>query len=159
MDLQKQLDELADTVGEMGRVIAELQDANRALKKRVDEMGDVRSDLHTIHKDVKTVHDNFTSFHNMEYQVLSAVVEDLSTKIEGRNKSAPVKRNMTDADALRVLNGDMAGLNHKEAADAMGLTYAQVYSCRGGFTFKHVIHELERKGWKNTWEKPKKQNR
>lgn len=84
---------------------------------------------------------------------LSDQVEALTAKVEGRNKSAPTKRNMTDADAMRVLQGDMKDLNHKEAAIEMGLTYAQVYSCRGGFTFKHVIHDLEKAGWKNIWEK------
>ena len=83
---------------------------------------------------------------------LSAQLEEVTAKVEGRNKSAPTKRNMTDADALNVLNGEMKALNHKEAALAIGLTYAQVYSCRGGFTFKHVIHELEKTGWKNPWE-------
>ena len=84
---------------------------------------------------------------------LADQVDALTAKVEGRNKSAPTKRNMTDADAMRALQGDMKELNHKEAAIAMGLTYAQVYSCRGGFTFKHVIHDLEKTGWKNPWEK------
>jgi hypothetical protein len=84
---------------------------------------------------------------------LTEQLEEVIAKVEGRNKSAPTKRNMTDADALNVLNGEQKGVNHKEAALAIGLTYAQVYSCRGGFTFKHVIHELEKSGWKNQWEK------
>src|SRR5574337_85307 len=77
----------------------------------------------------------------------------LRAKVDGRNKSAPVKRNMTDADAEKVLKGDLAALGHKEAAESIGLTYAQVYSCRLGFTFKHVHKLLEKEGWKSPWAK------
>lgn len=80
-------------------------------------------------------------------------IEDLSAKVEGRNKSAPVKRNMTDRDALNVLDGETKDVGHKEAAERLGLTYAQVYSCRLGFTFKHVIRDLEKGGWKSPWAK------
>lgn len=80
-------------------------------------------------------------------------LDALTEKVEGRNRSAAVKRNMTDADALRVLKGDVHGLGHKEAAEAIGLTYAQVYSCRLGFTFKHVHRDLEKAGWKSKWAK------
>lgn len=82
-----------------------------------------------------------------------ASIDDLRAKVEGRNKSAPVKRNMTDEDALRVLKGDLVQLGHKEAAEKVGLTYAQVYSCRLGFTFKHVIKDLEKDGWRSPWAK------
>lgn len=88
-----------------------------------------------------------------EFKALCAAVDDLRVKVEGRNKSAAVKRNMTDADAMRVLRDDLCELGHKEAAEELGLTYAQVYSCRLGFTFKHVIRELEKAGWKNRWAK------
>lgn len=82
-----------------------------------------------------------------------ARIEEISAKVEGRNKSAPVKRNMTDADALAALNGPYKDMGHKETAEALGLTYAQVYSCRLGFTFKHVIRELEKAGWTCKWAK------
>lgn len=76
-------------------------------------------------------------------------VEEL---VGGRNKSAPVKRNMTDDDARRVMTDpEIAKLDHKEAAAAVGLTYAQVYSCRKTFTFKHIHKELRDSGWKNPW--------
>lgn len=95
------------------------------------------------------------AYENLSGLVESIVarVEELSAKVEGRNKSAPVKRNMTDADALAVLNGDQKDLGHKEAAAVLGLTYAQVYSCRLAFTFKHVIRDLEKTGWKAKWAK------
>jgi hypothetical protein len=80
-------------------------------------------------------------------------VEGLTTKVEGRNRSAPTKRNMTDSDARRVLDGDLKDLKHKEAGEAAGLTYAQVYSCRGGYTFKHVHKQLKELGWRDPWAK------
>lgn len=80
-------------------------------------------------------------------------VERIGTKVDARNKSAPVKKHMTDDDARRVLDGDLADLQHKEAAERAGLTYAQVYSCRGEYTFKHVHKVLRDAGWKNPWAK------
>lgn len=85
-------------------------------------------------------------------------IEKLETMVLARNSSAPTKRNMTDEDALRVLTGDLRELAHKDAAEKAGLTYAQVYSCRLEFTFKHV-HKTLRDGstpeapWVNAWVK------
>lgn len=85
---------------------------------------------------------------------LEARCTALESLVGGRNKSAATKRNMTDADALAVLTGEWKGLNHKDAAAASGLTYAQVYSCRCEFTFKHVHKDLRRAKWVNPWAKP-----
>ena len=81
-------------------------------------------------------------------------IEELETLVKGRNRSAPTKRNMTDEDALRCATGDVADLDHKQAADKLGLTYAQVYSFRLEYTFKHVLKTLRDGGWKNPWLKP-----
>lgn len=51
-------------------------------------------------------------------------------------------REMTDDDARRVMGGDMKSVPHKDAAEKLGLSYAQVYSARKGFTFKHIAKEL-----------------
>jgi hypothetical protein len=89
-------------------------------------------------------------------------VSEIETLIKGRNRSAPVKRNMTDADAYACLIGEFKDLDHKEAGESMGLTYAQVYSCRLEYTFKHVHQRLRQSGvdvdgvvtpWKNRWAK------
>jgi len=88
-----------------------------------------------------------------EFKALREKLEDVTAKVEGRNKSAAVKRNMTDPDALKVLNGEHKDMGHKEVAELIGLTYAQVYSCRLGFTFKHVHRDLEKAGWKSPWSK------
>lgn len=85
----------------------------------------------------------------------SARIEKLETLVLARNASAATKRNMTDEDALRVLTGDLRDVAHKDAAEKIGLTYAQVYSCRLEFTFKHVHKDLRDnvKEWKNPWAK------
>jgi hypothetical protein len=90
-----------------------------------------------------------------EFKSLTARVEELGAMIEGRNKSAPTKRNMTDADAIRVMTGDLKDASHKEAGEAAALTYAQVYSCRLEYTFKHVHKALKEANpeYKNKWSK------
>jgi len=98
--------------------------------------------------------------HELNLTVLELItrLERVETMVLARNSSAPTKRNMTDEDALKVLTGDLKGLAHKEAAEKAGLTYAQVYSCRLEFTFKHV-HKTLRDGskpeapWVNPWAK------
>lgn len=62
-------------------------------------------------------------------------------------------REMTDDDAIRVLNGDLKDASHKSAAETLGLSYGQVYSCRGEYTFKHVLKKLKNEGFKNRWVK------
>ena len=84
----------------------------------------------------------------MEQQII-----ELRDQVGGKNRSAATKRNMTDADALRVLDGDVKDMGHKEAAGMVGLTYAQVYSARLAFTFKHVHRTLEKAGWVSKWSK------
>lgn len=86
---------------------------------------------------------------------LTARIEKIETLVLARNASAATKRNMTDEDALRVLTGDLRDIPHKEAAERIALTYAQVYSCRLEFTFKHVHKDLRDnvKEWKNPWSK------
>lgn len=86
---------------------------------------------------------------------LTARIEKIETLVLARNASAATKRNMTDEDALRVLTGDLRDMSHKEAAEKIALTYAQVYSCRLEFTFKHVHKDLRDnvKEWKNPWSK------
>lgn len=72
---------------------------------------------------------------------LQKQVEELSKKVEGfkvRDRGPKSSRTMTDLDAWRVMHGDLKGTSHREAAKALGLSYGQVYSARGDYTFKHV---------------------
>ena len=98
------------------------------------------------------------ALHEAQIEERTARIETLEKLVMARNSSAPTKRNMTDEDALKVLTGDLKDLSHKDAAEKAGLTYAQVYSCRLEFTFKHVHKALRDAAtpdapWVNTWAK------
>lgn len=81
---------------------------------------------------------------------LTAKVEVLEAKV---NAPKPESKEMTDEHALRVTYGDLKDKKHKDAAEALGLTYGQVYSCRLEFTFKDVHKKAKGEGKKNDWVK------
>lgn len=78
-------------------------------------------------------------------------IKELQAKIEPKRNEA--QREMTDADARRILTGDLASTKHKDAAGQLGLSYGQVYSCRLEFTFKHIHKEMKEAGTVNPWAK------
>ena len=85
---------------------------------------------------------------------LTARIEALEKKIEELTKPKnEAQREMTDDDAKRILTGDMKDLKHKDAAEKLGLSYGQIYSCRFEHTFKHVHKALKAEGFKNSWVK------
>lgn len=93
-----------------------------------------------------------------KFEALNATVEALNARIEKLEKqlearSTKSEREMTADDARRCMGGDLADKKHKEAAEALGLTYGQVYSARLGFTFKNVAKELKEQGVKSAWVK------
>ena len=73
---------------------------------------------------------------------LNEVIEALNTKPKAsRDRGPESTREMTEEDARRLLLGDLAAKNHKDAAKELGLSYGQVYSSRKGFTFKGIYKE------------------
>ncbi len=88
-----------------------------------------------------------------QLQALEARIQALETKIEAlETKLANVKvrdrgptstREMSREDARRVIFGDLASNSHKECAEILGLSYAQIYSARGEYTFKDIHREKE----------------
>jgi hypothetical protein len=58
-----------------------------------------------------------------------------------RDRGPASSREMTDDDARRVVHGDLKDAKHKAAAEALGLSYGQVYSARIGATFKAISRE------------------
>ena len=64
---------------------------------------------------------------------LEAQIESLTAK-----KGPSSQREMTLEDAERVINGDLKDVPHKKAAEILKLSYGQIYSARGGYTFKGV---------------------
>lgn len=76
-------------------------------------------------------------------QALEAKVADLTAKLENR-RGPKSTRQMTEDDARRIMLGDLKDASHKKAADELGLSYGQVYSARGGFTFKEIYKESQK---------------
>lgn len=83
---------------------------------------------------------------------LQARVQKLEEQL-AKSRGTASTREMTDEDAHRVLNGDLKEVAHKAAAETLGLSYGQVYSCRGEYTFKHILKALKAEGFKNPWVK------
>ena len=61
--------------------------------------------------------------------------------IKVRDRGPKSERAMTDEDAYKVKFGDLKDKSHKDAAKELGLSYGQIYSARGGYTFNHVKKE------------------
>jgi hypothetical protein len=73
-------------------------------------------------------------------ETLSLQVEQLTQKLDSLSaKKGPAStREMSLEDAERIINGDLREVSHKIAAEKLGLSYGQIYSARGGYTFKNV---------------------
>lgn len=72
----------------------------------------------------------------LEQRVTALEAKVASIKVRDRGPKS--ERSMTDDDAQRVKFGDLKALSHKEAAKELGLSYGQVYSARGDYTFNHI---------------------
>lgn len=82
---------------------------------------------------------------------LQSKIVKLEEQLQPKPKAEGIE--MTDDHARRILNGDLKDKSHKDAAQILGLTYGQVYSCRGQYTFKHIWKELKAEGFNRTWTK------
>lgn len=142
--------ELQALVIKQGEYLQAAERAIQTLTARVEELAEKLSELRDHQDGQNDVLADLSGRPD-----LTARIEKIETLVLARNASAATKRNMTDEDALRVLTGDLRDLSHKEAAEKIALTYAQVYSCRLEFTFKHVHKDLRDnvKEWKNPWSK------
>lgn len=78
---------------------------------------------------------------------LVEIIEHLDERLDAleatpkRDRGPKSTRDMTEDDARRLILGDLKDLSHKKAAQKLGLSYGQVYSARGGYTFKNVTDE------------------
>lgn len=92
-----------------------------------------------------------------ELSATNDLVLDLTERLvkleEAAKPNNKSQREMTDADARRILDGDLKDMKHNEAVKATGLSYGQIYSCRGEYTFRHIHKVLKEAGWKNPWKK------
>lgn len=81
---------------------------------------------------------------------LQAQVKALMEKAP--TSTTPSSKEMTVEDAKNILIGELKDASHKDAASKLGLSYGQIYSCRGEFTFKQVHKELKANAeYKNKW--------
>ena len=85
------------------------------------------------------------------FNELTRRVTELETLLTKANEKS--QKEMTDEHARNILNGECKDLKHNEAAQKLGLSYGQIYSCRGEYTFRHIHKELQSKGWVNPWKK------
>lgn len=75
---------------------------------------------------------------------MNEIIEALNNQSAPRDRGPKSERTMTDDDARRVIMGDLKDVSHKAAAEALELSYGQIYSARKGFTFKPIHKELEK---------------
>ena len=61
-------------------------------------------------------------------------VETLERELYGKKKTA--RRGMSEDQAKFILANPDKSI--KELAEELGLSYGQVYSCRNGYTFRHL---------------------
>jgi hypothetical protein len=85
-------------------------------------------------------------------QQLVTISAQLETLTKPNNQS---QKEMTDEHAYQILTGEYKDLKHNEAAQKLGLSYGQVYSCRGEYTFRHIHKKLmsQTPPWVNPWKK------
>ena len=69
-------------------------------------------------------------------------LEERTTKSAVKHGNAST-RQMVEDDARRVILGDLKDKAHKACAIELGLSYGQIYSARGGYTFKAINAEKE----------------
>lgn len=83
----------------------------------------------------------------MNVKLMAEVIEKLESRITVleenianlQSKKGPSStREMTQDDAEKIINGEYKSLSHKAAAEKLGLSYGQIYSARGGYTFKNI---------------------
>ena len=74
-----------------------------------------------------------------------AKVNEIVDRVNSKRDRGPSStRTMIEDDAKRIMLGDLKDASHTKAAEALGLSYGQVYSARKGFTFKPVYKDWER---------------
>lgn len=75
---------------------------------------------------------------------INELIETLESMPAPRDRGPKSTRDMTEDDARRLMLGDLKEVSHKKAAEELGLSYGQVYSARGGYTFKGIYDEARK---------------
>lgn len=69
---------------------------------------------------------------------IASIQEMIDNLPKPRDRGPKSQHSMNDDHAEAVCYGEDKDLSHKDAAKKHGLSYAQVYSARGHYTFKHI---------------------
>ena len=81
--------------------------------------------------------------------LLEETIINLELKIESmpkpRDRGPTSTRSMNDEDAVSVCYGELKEASNKDAANQLGLSYAQVYSARGEYTFRSIHKQYKGK--------------
>lgn len=72
-----------------------------------------------------------------KFNELATLVNELVDR-PSRDRGPKSTRDMSREDAWRVRFGDLKDKSAKDAAKILGLSYGQVYSARGEYTFKDL---------------------
>lgn len=91
-----------------------------------------------------------------EFDTLLNRLSQLETKVSESKTSNKSQREMTDTDAYKILTGEHKELSHNKAAQILGLSYGQIYSCRLQYTFRHIHKKLATEKFVNKWINNKK---
>lgn len=125
---------------------------DQRLAARLEDPDTMRQVVSGVQGKVWTLEIQVESLGDAVLQLLEMVSKLQARMPEGEaNSSAPLKRSMNQADAELCIR-DLRP--HEAVANELGLTYAQVYSCRLEYTFKKVHAKLRREGFVSTWTKP-----
>ena len=71
---------------------------------------------------------------DLRFVTIETMLKERLAQPQGRGPKST--RSMTEADAKRIMVGDLKDKSIKECLTELGLSYGQVYSARGGYTFK-----------------------
>lgn len=82
---------------------------------------------------------------------LNQVIEHVN-KLPTRDRGPKSEHSMTEELAKKVLMEEpYCNMSHKAAAKQLKISYGQVSSVRGGYTFKRQYQEWLKAGGKKTW--------
>lgn len=107
-------------------------------------------------REYKNGYDELKSMCGEMYNNLTALERrcaELTQELDAMKSSGGIKvkgpksqREMTEEDARRVRFGDLKDVQVRKAAEILGLSYGQVYSARGEYTFKGLSEKPKGEG-------------
>lgn len=106
-------------------------------------MSEVNKEVEAIKSEIEMLDTSKKLTTHQVAEKLNEVINKLNS-VKVRDRGPKSEREMTEVDAIRLIEGDMKDVAHKSAAEKLGLSYGQVYSARLGYTFKHIYRRNNR---------------